>query len=139
MSDSTKTNATNDLLAKTKPINHLATKTEKLSAAGASLPRHLSQQYQRLLWLSHQVRQALQGILSPEILADCYVSGAKAGKLTLSLSSVTAVNHVRYMMESCVQALRTYDQSFCQLQTIEVIFTPKPSKSDVQPRVIKKP
>ena len=47
------------------------------------------------------------------------------------------------MMHSCIQALRTYDQRFCQLQSIKLIVSskttsPKLVQSDARPNNLKK-
>ena len=54
-----------------------------------------------------------------EILSACQVVNVSSVEIALAMSSPTAANHARYMMESCIQALRTYDQRFCQLQSIK--------------------
>ncbi|MFB6348206.1 hypothetical protein ACFBZI_01885 [Moraxella sp. ZJ142] len=138
MSDSTKTTPFNDLLAKTRKPNHLASQLEKQAAAGATLPRQLSYKYHYLQQQTQLVRQALAGLFSQDVLSDCHVVNASSIQITLSLGSSTAANHVRYMMENCVQALRTYDQRFCQLQAIKVVSTPQLSQSNARPDGIKK-
>ncbi|USZ14252.1 hypothetical protein NKT77_10610 [Moraxella sp. FZLJ2107] len=132
MSDSTKTTTINDLLAKTNKPNHLASRLEHHAAAGAALPANLSRQYHHLHQLTIIVRQALSELLPESVLADCYVATASPTELCISLSSATAVNHARYMMVNCVQALRAYDSCFCHLQSLKVILAPKPIQSDAR-------
>ena len=121
-----------DLSVKTKRPNHLASTTEKQAAAGATLPKPLVAHYQQLQQLTQLVRQALAELLPEQMLDDCYVVEASLVEITLSLGSPTAVNHMRYMMVNCVQALRSYDQRFCQLMSIQVILSPKPTQSDAR-------
>lgn len=138
MSDSTKTALINDLLAKQHKPNHLASAIEKKAAAGAALPKHLSAKYQFLRRHTQLVRQALAELFPEALLADCYVVRVSPAEITLSMGSATAANHARYVMENCVQALRTYDQRFCQLQSIKVILSPKLLQSETRQDGIKK-
>lgn len=126
MSEYTKTTTVNDLMIKTRKPNHLASRLEKQAAAGAALPKHLLHQYRYLQQYTQLVRQSLSSIFTEEILAECQVVCVSPTKLTLSLGSPTAANHARYLIENCVQALRAYDQRFCQLQSIKIIFVPNP-------------
>lgn len=138
MSDFTKTAAIDDLLAKTTRPNHLASRLEKHAAKGAALPSRLANQVQYLQHLSRLVKQALAPLFPAPILADCLVVKASTTTITLSFTSPTAVNHARYIMVDCVQALRAYDPSFCQLQTIFVILSPKSMQSDARPSNLKR-
>lgn len=130
MSDSTKTTAINDLLAKTCKPNHLASQLEHQAAAGAAVPKHLSHQYYHLQQTTQLVRQALSQIFPEQMLTTCYVVATLPAELTLAMGSSTAANHARYMMMDCVQALRAYDERFCQLQSIKVILAPQMTQSD---------
>lgn len=138
MSDSTKTAPINDLLAKQQKPNHLATLIEKQAAAGAALPKHLSSKYQFLMAHTQLVRQALAELFTEALLNDCYVVHVSPVEITLSMGSATAANHARYVMENCVQALRAYDQRFCQLQSIKVILSPNLLQSETRPDATKK-
>lgn len=138
MSDSTKTIPINDLVAKIRQPNHLASRIEKQAAAGAAIPKHLLHRYHHLQYHTQLVRQAWAGLLPNEILSACQVVNVSSVEITLAMSSPTAANHARYMMESCVQALRAYDQRFCQLQSIKLIVSskttsPKLVQSDARP------
>lgn len=132
MSDTTKTALINDLLVKQHKPNHLATAIEKQAAAGAALPKHLSSKYQFLRLYTQLARQALVELFPEALLADCYVVNVSPVEITLSMGSATAANHARYVMENCVQALRAYDQRFCQLQSIKVILSPKLLQSEAR-------
>lgn len=133
MSDSTKTTRINDLLAKTRTTNHLATPLEKQAAAGAMLSKPLMSKYRYLQYHTQLLRNALTPIFDEKTLRGCYVIYVSPTELTLSLDSPTAANHARYIMEDCVQALRTYDQRFCHLQSIKFITSPNLLPSDARP------
>ncbi|OOR89443.1 hypothetical protein B0181_07125 [Moraxella caviae] len=129
MTDFTKPDLTtarpiDDLAAKTHTTNFLAAPTEKLAAAGAKPPKNLAARYQYLQACTKKVRQALHALVTPDVLDGCHVVYADAHRMTLSLFSATAANHLRYVSMNCVQALRAYDQQFCDLQEIRVIATP---------------
>lgn len=132
MSDLTKPVTIDDLLVKKQKPNHLASKVEKYAAAGVAMPKHLRHKYLYLQQTTQQVRQALLGIFPQETLDTCQVVNASATELTISFGSPTVVNHARYVIMNCVQALRAHDQQFCQLQQIKVILTPDLSQSDTR-------
>lgn len=143
MSDHTKTTPINDLVAKVRKPNHLASRVEKQAAAGAAIPKHLLHRYRHLQHHTQLVRQAWAGVLPNDILQTCQVINVSPVEITLAMSSPTAANHARYMMENCVQALRAYDQRFCQLQSIKLIISskttsPKLVQSDARPDDSKK-
>lgn len=127
MSDLTTVNPIDDLLLKSKTPNHLASTLEKQAAAGAKLPSHLVHQLAHLQSCTLLVKNALKTLLPEEILKDCTVAHADKHRLTVSLTSSTAANHLRYLAKSCVQALRSYDEQFCHLEELRVITTPKTS------------
>lgn len=128
MSNSTKTH---NALAVFQQPNHLASEAEK-KAVGAHIPRHIARKYELLQKRTQQVRQALTGILPESLLLDCHVVNVSETELTVSLTSPTAVNHLRYVIMNCVQALHAYDLCFCQLQHIKVILAPDTPKLDAR-------
>lgn len=132
MSDLTKTVTINDLTAKKQRSNHFANKVDKRFVADVETAQHLGHKYRYLQRLTKQVRQALLGIFPQEALDTCYVVNASSTELTISFGSPTVVNHARYVIMNCVQALHAHDQQFCQLQHIKVILTPNTSQSDAR-------
>lgn len=138
MSDFPNHKPTDDLFVKINRPNRLAGFVEKRAAAGVALPKKLAHHHRKLQQLTQLSKNALQGTFPAEVLNECQVVSASNVMMTLSFGSPTAVNHARYMIENCVQALRAYDSRFGQLQTIKVILSPQPSKPASQPRLIKK-
>ncbi|WP_323843184.1 DciA family protein [Moraxella sp. Pampa] len=130
MSDSTKINFIDDLHLKSNTPNYLASTLEKQAAAGAKPPVHLTQRLVHLQSCTALLQQALKPLLPAEILKDCQVAQADRYRLTVSLSSTTAANHLRYLSASCLEKLRSYDKKFCHLEEFGVIVTPRTTQSD---------
>lgn len=132
MSDLTKPVTINDLTAKRQKSNPLANKVDKRFVADVETVQHLGHKYRYLQQLTKQVRQALLGIFPQETLDTCQVVNASSTQLTISFGSPTVVNHARYVIMNCVQALHAHDQQFCQLQHIKVILAPNMTQSDAR-------
>ncbi|MFA9486278.1 MULTISPECIES: hypothetical protein [unclassified Moraxella] len=130
MSDLTKPKHIDDLLVKNNTPNHLASTLEKQAAAGASIPKHLAEQIEQRHSYGILVKNALQALFPSELLNDCIIAHVDKHRLTIALPSTTAANHMRYLTDSCVQALRAYDKRFCFLEELSVIVTPKTQSSD---------
>lgn len=131
MSDTTKTVVLfDDLSLKHKQPNHLAQTLEKQAAAGARLPRKLASHLKHLQTHTTLVQQALKNTLPKEVLAECSVVFADSHRITLSAPSATVANHIRYITNNCVQALRMYDERFCHLQQLGVIVRPTIAQSE---------
>ncbi|MCL1623054.1 DciA family protein [Moraxella sp. Tifton1] len=130
MSDSKKINFVDDLHLKHHAPNHLASTLEKQAAAGATLPSHLTQRIAHLKSCTNLLQQALKPLLPAEMLTDCQVAHIDQQRLTISLSSATAANHLRYLSASCLQSLRNQDEQFRHLQVLDIIVSPKPTQSE---------
>lgn len=138
MSDSTKIQFVDDLYLKSHTPNHLASTLEKQAAAGATLPNNLAHRIKHLQSCTTLLQQALRPLLPSEILEDCQVAYADQHRLTVSLSSATAANHLRYLSANCLELLRKNDEKFCRLETLNVIITPKSAQSDIRQTSSKK-
>lgn len=107
-----------DKKVKKHPPNHLATRLEIQAAAGAKLPSTLAKQITQLQHLTELVRQALHGLLPEEILHECQVVYANETKLILALTSLTAINHLRYLHKECLDAFRQHPK-LCQYHELK--------------------
>ena len=131
------------MVTKIRRPNHLASRIENKRLLVAAIPKHLLHRYHHLQHHTQLIRQAWAGLLPNEILSARQVVNVSSVEIALAMSSPTAANHARYMMESCIQALRTYDQRFCQLQSIKLIVSskttsPKLVQSDARPNNLKR-
>lgn len=113
-----------DLQIKTKTPNHLATTLEKQAAAGAKLPNTLAKHISHLQHLTRLAHQLLPSVLGDELALSCSVVCVQGHKVTLSLPSITAVNHVRYLQVVCLEALRQH-VDFGQFFELGVILSTK--------------
>lgn len=112
-----------DLYLKTHFPNYLASRTEKQASAGAKLPKALSKHFAHLSHLSHLARPLLAKVL--DTLSDeVQVVYAHDDKITLSLPTITAVNHARYLKNDCLTALHQ-DEAFGQFVKISWVVNPK--------------
>ena len=111
MSDYTKTMPINDLVAKIRRPNHLASQIEKQAAAGAAIPKHLLHRYHHLQHHTQLVRQAWAGLLPNEILSAYQVVNVSSVEITLAMSSPTAANHVFKLYALMISVFASYNQS----------------------------
>lgn len=105
-----------DLWIKTQRTNHLATSLERMASAGATMPHKLANQLNRLQHLTAIARPILATILGQTLADSCQVVYATNNKLTISLLSITAVNHARYLQASCFEALISHEDFACFTQ-----------------------
>lgn len=92
-----------------KRTNHLATSLERMATAGATMPRKFATQIDRLQHLTTLIRPLLATVVGEALADSCQVVYATDTKLTLTLPSMTAVNHARYLHTSCLDALKSQE------------------------------
>ncbi len=110
------------LQPKIKRPNHLADTTEKLSAAGFCLPKTLLEQFNYYQQLSKEAQPLLIPIIGSQMALSCRVTNMTTNKITLTLPTFTAVNHLRNVKLACLAALQTSTR-FCQITDMEVILS----------------
>ncbi len=112
-----------------KQPNRLAQLIDHQAFAGSALPRSLSDDMQRFLQATTEIKELLVDCLPEEILNTCWVVGLTHEQLTLSVSSVTAANHIRYLQNAYLSVLTEQSITFQQLKQINVVVVNAPSVS----------
>lgn len=116
MSNDTKFINTSD-----KTVNHLGTTVEKQKASNIQLPEDLSKQIKRLNNATQEVKQILKDHLPNEVLTNCWVVTLTPEHITMSVTSITAANHMRYMSSSYLNLLSSQSATFKNITSIKVI------------------
>ncbi len=109
-------------MSKKKP-NRLAQLIDHQAFAGSVLPRSLSDNMQSFMHATNEIKRLLVDCLPEEILNTCWVVGLTSEQLTLSVSSVTAANHIRYLQNAYLTILTEQSITFQQLKQINVVVT----------------
>ena len=128
-----------------KQPNRLAQLIDHQAFAGSALPRSLSDDIRRYSEATHEIKTLLGDCLPEEILASCWVVGLTQAQLTLSVCSMTAANHIRYLQNAYLRVLTEQSLTFKQLKEIRVVVTQHPAghvasdASSVSPDVLSKP
>ena len=106
-----------------KQPNRLAKLIDHQSFAGSALPSTLADNVQRYTKATSELKALLAECLPDEILNSCWVVGLTTEQLTLSVSSVTAANHIRYLKNAYLQVLTKQSITFQQLKYIRIVVT----------------
>lgn len=124
-----------------KQPNRLAKLIDHQAFAGSALPQTLADNMRLYLQATTEVKGLLVDCLPEEILNNCWVVGLTAEQLTLSVDSMTAANHIRYLQSAYLQVLTEQSITFKQLKQIRVVVAhisannnyPKSSKASSAP------
>lgn len=128
----TLSNNTNDLLkVKTKRPNHLASTTEKQLAAGFCFPSTLLERFNHCQQLTQEIQPLLIPVIGSQMALSCCVINMNANKITLTLPTFTAVNHLRNVKSACLSILKTSTR-FSQITEMEVILSNSKFKNTQQ-------
>ena len=87
-----------------KQPNRLAQLIDHQAFAGSALPRSLSDNIV-FVQATTEIKKLLADCLPEEILNTCWVVGLNNEQLTLSVGSVTAANHIRYLQNAYLSVL----------------------------------
>lgn len=112
-----------------KQPNKLAKLIDHQTFAGSALPQTLADNMRLYVEATDKVKELLVDCLPNEILDTCWVVGLSAEKLTLSVTSTTAANHIRYLQKAYLRVLTEQSFTFQQLKHIHVVVVSKPSNS----------
>jgi len=104
-----------------KQPNRLAELIDHQSFAGSALPQTLADDMRLYTQATNEIKMLLVDCLPEEILNTCWVVGLSSEQLTLSVASVTAANHIRYLQHAYLQVLTTQSITFQQLKKIRVV------------------
>lgn len=104
-----------------KKPNHLASLMERSQMTTDSLlPISLQSSYETYQKATLNIKAALAEYLPKEILDDCWVVGLSETQITLSVTSVTAANHMRYLQKPLLQQIRAAHSSFRDLESLKI-------------------
>lgn len=106
-----------------RKVNYLATTAEKQQAAGHQLPSSLSKQIKRLNKATLEFKKILTGHLPDEILEKCWVVTLGTQHITISVTSITAANHIHYMSKGYSNLLSSKSDIFKNITAIKVIIS----------------
>jgi len=104
-----------------KQPNRLARLIDHQAFAGSALPRSLSDNMRIFMQATTEIKKLLVDCLPEEILNSCWVVGLTNEQLTLSVGSVTAANHIRYLQNAYLSVLTEQSITFKQLKQIKVV------------------
>ena len=104
-----------------KQPNRLAQLIDHQAFAGSALPQTLANNMRLYIEATNEIKELLVDCLPEEILNTCWVVGLTPEQLILSVSSMTAANHIRYLHSSYLQILTEQSITFKQLKQIRVV------------------
>ncbi|SNT70560.1 hypothetical protein [Psychrobacter sp. LV10R520-6] len=104
-----------------KQPNRLAKLIDHQAFAGSALPQTLADNMRLYTQATHEVKMLLVECLPEEILNTCWVVGLTTEQLTLSVGSMTAANHIRYLQNAYLRVLTEQSITFQQLKQIRVV------------------
>lgn len=104
-----------------KQPNRLAQLIDQQAFAGSALPQTLANNMRLYIEATNEIKELLVDCLPEEILNTCWVVGLTPEQLILSVSSMTAANHIRYLHSSYLQILTEQSITFKQLKQIRVV------------------
>lgn len=108
-----------------KQPNRLAKLIDHQAFAGSALPQTLADNMKLYIETTNEVKELLVDCLPEEILNTCWVVGFTSEQLILSVGSMTAANHIRYLQSAYLQVLTEQSITFKQLKQIRVIVASK--------------
>ena len=108
-----------------KQPNRLAKLIDHQAFAGSALPQTLADNMRLYIETTNEVKELLVDCLPEEILNTCWVVGFTSEQLILSVGSMTAANHIRYLQSAYLQVLTEQSITFKQLKQIRVIVASK--------------
>ncbi|MBP2280122.1 hypothetical protein RCH20_000474 [Psychrobacter sp. PL15] len=112
-----------------KQPNRLAELIDHQAFAGSALPQTLADNMRLYTQATNEVKMLLVECLPEEILSTCWVVGLTAEQLTLSVGSMTAANHIRYLQNAYLRVLTEQSITFQQLKQIRVVIAKTPANS----------
>lgn len=104
-----------------KQPNRLAQLIDHQNFAGSALPQSLADTIRLYNEATAEIKTCLVECLPDEILNNCFVVALTAERLTLSVSSITAANHIRYLQDAYLQILNQQSMTFQQLKQIHIV------------------
>ncbi len=118
-----------------KQPNQLAQLIDHQIFAGSALPQTLADNMRLYVKATNELKALLIDCLPDEILKSCWVVGLTSEKLTLSVVSTTAANHIRYLQKSYLEVLTKQSLTFQHLNQIQVIVA-KSSRANMTSQIL---
>ncbi|WP_010201467.1 hypothetical protein [Psychrobacter sp. PAMC 21119] len=112
-----------------KQPNRLAQLIDHQAFSGSALPQTLADNMRLYIEATTEIKELLIDCLPEEILSTCWVVGLTSEQLTLSVGSMTAANHIRYLQNAYLQILTEQSITFKQLKQIRVVVAKIPAHS----------
>ena len=106
-----------------KQPNRLAKLIDHQAFAGSALPKTLADNMRLYTEATNEIKELLIDCLPEEILNNCWVVGLTSEQLILSVGSMTAANHIRYLQNAYLRVLTEQSITFKQLNQIRVVVT----------------
>ncbi len=113
-----------------KQPNQLAQLIDHQIFAGSALPQNLADNMRLYIDATDEIKELLVDCLPEEILTSCWVVGLTSEQLTVSVISITAANHIRYLQKAYLKVLTEYSSTFKQLKKIHVVVVKSPKNYD---------
>ena len=113
-----------------KQPNRLAKLIDHQAFAGSALPQTLADNMRLYLQATTEIKALLVDCLPEEILNNCWVVGLTSEQLILSVGSMTAANHIRYLQSAYLQVLTEQSITFKQLKQIRVVVAKNSAHND---------
>lgn len=104
-----------------KQPNRLAKLIDHQAFAGSALPKTLADDMRLYIKMTAELKELLVDCLPEEILNTCWVVGFTSEQLILSVGSVTAANHIRYLQSAYLRVLTEQSITFKQLKQIRIV------------------
>lgn len=104
-----------------KQPNRLAKLIDHQAFAGSALPKTLADDMRLYIKMTVELKELLVDCLPEEILNTCWVVGFTSEQLILSVGSVTAANHIRYLQSAYLRVLTEQSITFKQLKQIRIV------------------
>lgn len=104
-----------------KHPNQFAPLSERQLVTGYTLPNTLNNKFNEFVDYTQEIRQLLIDGLPQEIIDTLWVVKYEHNKLTISVTSHTAANHLRYLATTLVQLIKDQSRRFQHLDSVEII------------------
>ncbi|WP_434353349.1 DciA family protein [Psychrobacter sp. HD31] len=109
--------------------NQFGSLVDKQREAGCRLPNNISTHLQKLQLATNEFKTVLYDALAglpKDIVKNCQVVKFTSTELTVSVTSITVANHMRYMQSQYLNELQTQSVLFQDLLTLKIIVTNLP-------------
>ncbi len=117
-------------LTQHKFTNQFGNLVDKQREAGYRLPNNITSHLKKLQLATNEFKTVLDDALvglPQDIVQNCQVVKFTSTELTVSVTSTTVANHMRYMQSQYLHELQTQSVLFQDILTLKIIVTNLPS------------